>query len=279
MTEQLMQIPARTKDVRPHVHVITNNVTINDCANIILAAYGAPTMAQDPREVAEITALSRALVLNLGGPPAQEAMLLAAKKANALGRPVVFDPVGAGASTLRTGISQTLLREIKLAVIRGNASEIRALALGTQTTAGVDVSELDRVTEDNLHEAAAMLRAFSVRTGAVVCLTGAIDLVTDGRRTVALRGGHAQLTRVTGVGCMLTALTGAYCGANPDTPFEAAVAATGAMKLCGEIAYTKTQQMGEGTGMLRTRLMDAVSLLTPALLGERINLEVIEEVS
>ena len=122
MIEILKQIVARTREVRPLIHTITNSVTVNDCANIILAAYGAPTMAQDEREVEEITALSQALVLNLGALRAQEAMLLAGKKANALGHPVVMDPVAAGASFLRGETSRRLLHEVQMAVIRGNAS-------------------------------------------------------------------------------------------------------------------------------------------------------------
>ncbi len=123
--ETLKEIVVNTRAARPLVHAITNNVTVNDCANIILAAYGAPTMAQDEREVEEITALSDALVLNLGALRAQEAMRLAGKKANALGHPVVLDPVAAGASFLRGETSRRLLHEVKMAVIRGNASEIR----------------------------------------------------------------------------------------------------------------------------------------------------------
>lgn len=275
MRESLAEIMLRARAVRPLVHTITNQVTVNDCANIILAAYGAPTMAQDAREVEEITARSHALVLNLGALHAQEAMLRAGRRANALGHPVVLDPVGAGASSLRTEISRTLLHAMDIAVIRGNASEIRALALGTETTMGVAASEIDRVTEENLLEAAAMVRAFSLRTGAVICLTGPIDLVTDGTRTAVLRGGCEMMSRVTGTGCMLTALIGVYCGASPDHVFEAATAAVGAMKVCGEQAYARVCQMQEGTASFRTRLLDAVSMLTPEALAAQIKLEMI----
>lgn len=260
MIEALKQITARTREARPLIHTITNNVTVNDCANIILAAGGAPTMAQDEREVEEITAISQALVLNLGALKAQEAMLLAGKKANALGHPVVMDPVAAGASFLRGETSRRLLHEVQMAVIRGNASEIRALAVGSETTQGVEVNALDKVTEENLDAAAELVRAFSRRTGAVVALTGAIDLVSDGTRTAVLRGGSEMMSRITGAGCMLTALTATFCGANPDKPFESAVAAVGVMDVCGQLAHRRVCEAMEGTASFRTRLIDAVSL-------------------
>ncbi len=272
MIEALKTVVRRTREVRPMVHAITNNVTVNDCANIILAAYGAPTMAQDTREVEEITALSQALVLNLGALRAQEAMLLAGKRANALGHPIVLDPVAAGASYLRGETSRKLLHELQIAVIRGNASEIRALALGSETTQGVEVNNLDKVTEQNLQASIEMVSAFSRRVGAVVALTGQIDLVTDGMRTAVIRGGCEMMSRITGAGCMLTALTGTYCGANPAQPFEAAVAAVATMDICGEMAYERVRQAMEGTASFRTRLIDAVSNINESAL-ERANME------
>ena len=275
MIKTIQDIVRQTREKRPMVHAITNNVTVNDCANIILAAYGAPTMAQDTREVEEITALSDALVLNLGALRAQEAMLLAGKKANELGHPIVLDPVAAGASFLRGETCRKLLHELHIAVIRGNASEIRALALGSETTLGVEVNALDKVTQDNLEASAEMVRAFSRRVGAVVALTGEIDLVTDGTQTAVLRGGCEMMSRITGAGCMLTALTGAYCGANPDRPFAAAVAAVAVMDACGEAAYERVREAMEGTASFRTRLLDAVSLLNEKELETRLHLQIL----
>lgn len=275
MIKTIQDIVRQTREKRPMVHAITNNVTVNDCANIILAAYGAPTMAQDTREVEEITALSDALVLNLGALRAQEAMLLAGKKANELGHPIILDPVAAGASFLRGETCRKLLHELRIAVIRGNASEIRALALGSETTLGVEVNALDKVTEDNLEASAEMVRAFSRRVGAVVALTGEIDLVTDGTQTAVLRGGCEMMSRITGAGCMLTALTGAYCGANPDRPFAAAVAAVAVMDACGEAAYERVREAMEGTASFRTRLLDAVSLLNEKELETRLRLQIL----
>ena len=275
MTDKLGQILQHTAEVRPMVHSITNNVTINDCANIILAAGGTAIMAQDEREVEEITANSDALALNMGALRAQEAMLLAAREAKRLGHPVVLDPVAAGASRLRSEMCSRLLVDGLVSVIRGNASEIRALAAGEEHAAGVEVSALDRVTEENLAESAAWLAAFGRKTNTVVLLSGAIDLITDGTRTAALRGGSALMSRITGAGCMLTSLTAAYCGANPNTLFEAAVTASGVMKVCGTLAERRVREEMEGTASFRTRLIDAVSLLTTEQLAEGLRIQLL----
>ena len=180
MIEELKKVIERTVSCRPMTHCITNPVTVNDCANIILAAGGTAIMAQDEREVEEITAHASSLVLNMGAVRAQEAMLRAAATAKKLGPPVVLDPVAAGASHLRGDMCAKLLAEGFVSVIRGNVSEIRALAGGTEQESGVEADLSDRIDEDNLAESAAWLRDFAHRTGTVVLLTGAMDVITDG---------------------------------------------------------------------------------------------------
>ena len=242
-------------------HCITNPVTVNDCANIILAAGGTAIMAQDEREVEEITAHAQSLVLNMGAVRAQEAMLRAARTAKKLDHPVILDPVAAGASRLRGDMCARLLAEGLISVIRGNASEVRALAAGAGQESGVEADLHDRIDEHNLAESAAWLLDFARRTGTVVQLTGAIDVITDGKRTAVLSGGSELLRRITGAGCMLTSLTGVYCGAVPDKLLEAAVTASEVMKHCGEQAEARVRKEMEGTASFRTRLIDAVSLL------------------
>ena len=275
MIQSIKTVLENTQNRTPMVHSITNNVTINDCANIILAAGGTAIMAQDEREVEEITSHAQALVLNMGAVRAQEAMLRAAKIAKQNGRPVVLDPVAAGASTLRREMCARLLCENLVSVIRGNASEVRALVAGVEQETGVEASALDSVTEDNLQESAAWLRSFSRRTGAVVMLTGAMDVITDGTRTAVVRGGSAYLRRITGAGCMLTSLTGVYCGANPNTLLEAAVTASEVMKHCGETAEARVRKEMEGTASFRTRLIDAVSLLDADELTSKLCLQIL----
>lgn len=275
MIDTIKAVLENTQNRTPMVHSITNNVTINDCANIILAAGGTAIMAQDEREVEEITSHAQALVINMGAVRAQEAMLRAAKIAKRNGCPVVLDPVAAGASTLRREMCSRLLSENLVSVIRGNASEVRALAAGAEQETGVEASALDSVTEDNLQESAAWLRSFSRRTGAVVMLTGAMDVITDGTRTAVVRGGSAYLRRITGAGCMLTSLTGVYCGANPDILLEAAVTASEVMKHCGETAEARVRKEMEGTASFRTRLIDAVSMLTGSDLAAKLRVQIL----
>ncbi len=275
MTDAILKAAQNTADAAPLVHSITNNVTINDCANIILAAGGTAIMAQDEREVEEITAHSDALVINMGALRAQEAMLLAAREAKRLGHPVVLDPVAAGASRLRSEMCSRLLADGLVSVIRGNASEIRALAAGEEQASGVEANAIDRVTEQNLTESTEWLAEFSRKTGTVVMLTGKIDLITDGNRTAVLRGGSELMSRITGAGCMLTSLTAAYCGANPNTLFEAVAAASGVMKVCGTLAERRVREEMEGTASFRTRLIDAVSLLTAEQLAEGLRIQLL----
>ena len=176
---------------RPLIHHITNFVTMTDCANATLAIGASPTMTNAVEEVAEMAAAARALVLNLGTLQAWtlEAMLAAGKSAAAHGVPIVFDPVGAGASDLRTDTASALLDELPVTLLRGNMSEIKAVAGAAAATRGVDANPDDAVTDANLTESAAFARSLAAKAGCVVAVTGAIDLVADADRAYAVRNG------------------------------------------------------------------------------------------
>ena len=272
MLETMLQ---NVRERAPLVHNITNYVTVNDCANILLACGGSPIMADDENEVEEITSICNALVLNIGTLNTRtiESMRRAGLRANALGHPVVFDPVGAGASALRTGTAQSLLRDVRFCVIRGNSSEIRTLARGAGTTRGVDADAADAATEQTLDDAVSFVKTFSRQTGAVVAMTGAIDLVGDAETCYIIRNGCPEMGKITGTGCMLTAVTAAWCAANPDHPLDAAAAAVAAMGLCGELARARAQAAGGGTGTLRMALIDAMSRLDAETLNRGIRIE------
>lgn len=256
----------------PLVHCITNYVTVNDVANMVLACGGSPIMADDAAEVEEITSICSALVINIGtlNERTIESMLRAGLRANEMGHPVILDPVGAGASTLRTQTALRLLGELDIAVVRGNSSEIRALATGMGGTSGVDANAADAVTEENLPQMIAFAKQFAQQMNTVVAITGAIDLVTDGKVCYTIRNGCAQMSKITGTGCMLTGVLGAYCGANPDTPLEAAAAAVCAMGMCGELAAARSA----GTGSMRMVLMDVMSTLDVKTLEGGMKLEI-----
>ena len=259
----------------PLIHNITNYVTVNDCANMLLACGGSPIMADDPADAVEITALCGALNLNIGtlNQRTIPAMLAAGKRASELGHPVVLDPVGAGASKLRTDTALKLMEEVKLTVIRGNISEIKTLALGSGTTKGVDADIADKVTEDTLDAAVAFAKDFARRTRAVIAVTGAIDIVADPQRAFCIRNGRPEMSAVTGTGCQLSALVAAFVTANPDRPLEATAAAVCAMGLCGEIAYQRLTEHDDNA-TYRTYIIDAMYRLTPAALEEGARYEV-----
>lgn len=263
----------RTK--APLVQCITNFVTVNDCANMILAAGGSPSMAHDIREAAEAVCAANALVCNLGAVEDVEAMLLAGKQTNQLGKPVVFDPVAAGGTALRKEAAKRLVEEVQFAVIRGNASEIRALAGANTTGSGVDASAFDVVTEEDLQEAIQIVRVLAQRTKSVIAVSGKLDVISNGARTMVLKNGCSTMARITGSGCMLTALIGAFCGAMPQDPFTAACAAMAAMGVCGELADQRRLQNKTGNATFRTDLIDAVFNLTEEELVKGVKYEIL----
>lgn len=267
------------KNVRqtcPLIHNITNYVTVNDCANALLACGASPIMADDEEEVAEITSICSGLNINIGtlNKRTINSMLIAGKRANELGHPVVLDPVGVGASKLRTQTAMKLLEEVKFTVIRGNISEIKTLALGSGTTKGVDADVADKVTEVNLNEMVAFVKDFAGKTGAVVAVTGAIDIVADSNKAYCIRNGHPMMSSITGTGCQLSALTAAFITANPDHILEAAAAAVSAMGYAGEVAYGRLGKV-DGNATYRNYIIDAIYNMTPEMLEKGANYEVL----
>lgn len=253
----------------PLIHNITNYVTVNDCANILLACGGSPIMADDIDEVEEITSICGGLNINIGTLNSRTipAMFRAGKKANELGHHVVLDPVGAGASSLRTKTAQELVKEVTFTVIRGNISEIKTLAAGQGTTKGVDADVADRVTEENLADAVTFVKALAGKLGVILAVTGAIDLVADGESCCIIRNGRPEMGSITGTGCQLSAMMAAYLVANPGNALEAAAAAVCAMGVCGELGW-RAMAPGEGNSSYRNRIIDAVYHLTGDKLEE-----------
>ena len=247
----------------PLVHNITNYVTVNDVANILLACGGSPIMSDEPEDVEDITSVCGGLNINIGTlhQSSIEGMLLAGKKANELGHPVLLDPVGAGASRLRTDTALRIMKEIKLTVIRGNISEIKTLAYGSGTTKGVDADVADAVTEETLNDAIAFVKNFARKTSCIIAVTGAIDLVSDGEICYVIRNGRPEMGKITGTGCQLSGMMTAYVTANQEKPLEAAASAVCIMGLAGEIGWGRMQE-GDGNATYRNRIIDAVYQMT-----------------
>ena len=253
----------------PLVHNITNYVTVNDVANVLLAAGGSPIMSDDADDVEDITSICGGLNINIGtlNKNTIPSMFLAGKKANALGHIVLLDPVGAGASRLRTDTANRLMQEVRFDAVRGNISEIKTLCTGSGSTKGVDADAVDAVTEANLDDGVQLVKAFAQKTGCIIAVTGAIDLVSDGERCWCIRNGRAEMSRITGTGCQLSALMTAFLVANPDRKLDAAAAAVCMMGLAGEIGWANMQP-GDGNSTYRDRIIDAIFNMTGDALEE-----------
>lgn len=254
----------QVRERRPLVHHLTNYVTVNDCANATLAIGGSPIMATAIEEAGDIAAIASAVVLNIGTLDADSvaSMIAAGKSANAGGVPVVFDPVGAGASAFRSDTTARILGEVKVAVIRGNISEIRAASGLAAHTKGVDAGSGDQ-DADAGQVAAGLAR----KARCIVVVTGARDAVSDGTVTVLVDNGVEILSRVSGTGCMCTSLVGAFVGAESGQPLAAAAAAILAMGVAGEIAFEKAG--AAGLGSYRQAIIDALSLMDGETLARK----------
>ncbi len=255
----LKEMLENVRNTHPLVHNITNYVTVNDCANILLACGGSPIMSDDIEDVCDITSICNALNINIGtlNQRTIPAMLLAGKKAKELNHPVVLDPVGAGASALRTKTAMSILEEVKPTVVRGNVSEIKTLAMGTSTTKGVDADIADKVTKGTLKSAVAFAKDFAKRTGAIIAITGETDIIADENTAYCIYNGHSMMSSITGTGCQLSALIGAYIAANKGDELKATAAAICAMGLCGEKAFDRLNGQ-DGNLTYRDYIIDAI---------------------
>lgn len=243
---------------RPLVHHITNMVVMNDTANVTLHVGALPVMAHAPQEVAEMTGLAGALVLNIGTLTSEwiDSMIMAGRRANERKIPVILDPVGAGATRFRTESSLRLLSELQISVLRGNAGEIGAVA-----GAGGEVRGVESVRGPDDPVKTAMTLAGKHKT--VVSITGARDILSDGKRVLGVDNGHCLLSANTGTGCMSTAITGAFCAVEKDY-LIAAAAALACYGLAAEIAAAKAG----GPASFKVALLDSLYNMTPAQLAE-----------
>jgi hydroxyethylthiazole kinase len=249
----------RLRDAKPLVHQITNYVVMNETANATLALGALPVMAHAREEVEEMVGLAGALVLNIGtlSPDWVDAMLLAGKAANARGVPVVLDPVGAGATRYRTETAKRILDEVEVAVLRGNPGEVATLVGVAAEVRGVESIGAGADPTDLAREAGRSLEL-------VASVTGPVDHVSDGERSVAVSNGHALLAAITGTGCMSSAITGCFLAVDAD-PLDAAVNALVAFGVAGEDAAAGAR----GPGSFHVALYDALAALDPETLDGR----------
>lgn len=249
----------------PVVHNISNYVTATDCANITLACGGAPTMADDPEEVAEVASACHASVINMGntGGYFEESMIQTGLANNRIGHPLIFDPVGAGGSARRNAVLEHLMEQLHFSIIRGNISEIKYLGSKQASAKGVDANENDLASESNIQDIAAYAKTLSRTLDSIIVISGPIDVVANADTAYLIRNGHPLMSRVTGTGCMLSSVLGVFAAANPGRLLEATAVAVSAYGYAGELAYQKIQKTQGGTGSLRTFLIDYMSMMNP----------------
>jgi hydroxyethylthiazole kinase len=248
------------REQKPLVHQITNYVVMNETANATLALGALPVMAHASEEVEEMVGLASALVINIGtlSPHWVEAMLLAGRAATSRGIPIVLDPVGAGATAYRTETARRILDEVGVTVLRGNAGEVATLVGAEAEVRGVESIAAGLEPTELAPEAGRKL-------GLVASVTGPVDHVSNGERTLAVANGHPLLASVTGTGCTSSALTGCFLAAKPDSPLEAAAEALAALGVAAEDAA----EGAAGPGTFHARLYDALAALDPDTLDGR----------
>ncbi len=250
------------KERNPLTHCITNSVTINDCANAVLAIGGSPFMAEDAEELEEVVTIADVLVINIGklSKDQVEAMKISAKTANNTNTPIVLDPVGVGVTELRNRTTLDLIENYDMAAIRGNISEIKAIAklVGVidenNTAKGVDVNVDDIITEENLPANGELIRELAAKLNTTILASGPIDILSDGETTIAIDNGDDMMPLITGSGCMLSSIVGSCVGGS--TPLEGSLVAILAMNIAGEKARAKVNEKDEGTGSFRAYLID-----------------------
>lgn len=248
----------------PLTHCITNSVTINDCANAVLAIGGSPIMAEDEEEMEEVVEIADVLVINIGKLSKEQikAMNVSAAHATKTNTPIVLDPVGAGISQLRNNTIKYLVENNNITAIRGNISEIKAVAnivglLNTESAAkGVDVSEDDIISRDNLEINGNLVKELAKKLDTVIIASGPLDIISNGETIVVLDNGDEMMPLITGSGCMLTSIVGSCVAVND--PFEGSILASIAMSLAGEKARKQVDENDLGTGSFRTFLIDCL---------------------
>ncbi|MCX7598617.1 MAG: hydroxyethylthiazole kinase [Armatimonadetes bacterium] len=253
IVQRAAQALTKIRETKPLIHHITNFVVMNDTANVTLHVGALPVMAHAKEEVCEMVRLAGALVLNPGtlNPDWVEAMVLAGKEAQALGIPVVLDPVGAGATSLRTQANLHLLKEVRPTVVRGNAGEIAALRGAGGVVKGVE-------SIGGPADVAALARDAAQAWGCTVAVTGAIDHISDGTRLATVENGSPWLTTLTGTGCTATTVVAAFAAVEED-PLVAAAGGLACLGYAAELAAAEAR----GPASFKVALYDTLYNLTP----------------
>lgn len=281
LLEKVNETLTEIQEKNPLTHCITNSVTINDCANAVLAIGGSPFMAEDAEELEEVVAIADALVINIGklSKDQVEAMKISANAANKTNTPIVLDPVGVGVTELRNRTTLDLIENYQMTVIRGNISEIKAIAklIGVidenNTAKGVDVNVDDIITEENLAANGEIIKEVATKLNTTILASGPIDILSDGETTIAIDNGDDMMPLITGSGCMLSSIVGSCVGGS--APLEGSFVAILAMNIAGEKARAKVDAKDEGTGSFRAYLIDYLYKTDAESLAKEANIKIL----
>ncbi len=271
----------KIKEKNALTHCITNSVTINDCANAVLAIGGSPFMAEDAEELEEVVTIADVLVINIGKLSKEqiESMKVSCETANKTNTPIVLDPVGVGVTELRNKTTLDLINNYDITAIRGNISEIKAIAklVGvldeSNAAKGVDVNADDIITKENLKANGDLICELASKLNTVILASGPIDILTDGETTIAIDNGDDMMPLITGSGCMLSSIVGSCVGGS--TPLEGTLVAILAMNIAGEKARAKVDERDEGTGSFRAYLIDYLYKTNSETLINESNIEIL----
>ncbi|WP_455644870.1 hydroxyethylthiazole kinase [Methanosphaera sp.] len=262
MIKQCSEVIEQLRSTCPLTHCITNYVTINDCANAVLAIGGSPSMANEAPEIEEFVEIAGATVINMGTllEDQIEPMRIAAEHTKKTDTPLVIDPVAVGVTKLRNNITQDLIERSSVSVIRGNMSEIKAIGklfniITTSSMAkGVDVADSDIISEDNIEENALIVKNIAHKLDTVIAVSGPVDIISDGKVVYTIDNGDAVMSKITGSGCMLTCVIGSFTAVT--NPLKAALIGSLSMAIAGQKARDKMVLNDEGSGSFRTYLID-----------------------
>jgi hydroxyethylthiazole kinase len=283
-SDLLKKIDKTLKDIREKnalTHCITNSVTINDCANAVLAIGGSPFMAEDAEELEEVVTIADVLVINIGKLSKEqiESMHISSKTANKTNTPIILDPVGVGVTELRNKTTMDLINDYDITAIRGNITEIKAIAKlagvldESNTAKGVDVNIDDIITEENLKDNGELICELASKLNTTILASGPIYILSDGNLTVAIDNGDDMMPLITGSGCMLSSIVGSCIGGS--NPFDGSLVAILAMNIAGERARAKVDEKDEGTGSFRTYLIDYLYKTDSETLTEKANIKIL----
>lgn len=268
LINKLIELKNNIKIDKPLIHCITNHITINDCANVVLSIGGKPIMAEHNNECADITSSAKALAVNLGNisDNRMKSIMISGKTAYKKGIPSIIDIVGVSCSKLRLNFAIDFIDKYKPMVIKGNMSEIKAIFGLDTKSEGVDVNDEDATTKETINNNISIVRNLAIKTNSVIVATGAIDIISNGNETYIIKNGCEELSRITGTGCMLNVLIGTYISRN--NIIDGAILGTVVMGISGELSKN-----AKGTASFKIELIDNISTIKDEDLVGKINIK------